>query len=119
MFSILPPLLAFQGFAALILRLTLGAVFIIWAYKRFKKDGKNKKDIIGPIEGIVGVFLVVGFLTQVAAVVSAFILGNRLVSKIKTKAFLTDGVNYYFILFIISISLIFLGAGYIAFDLPL
>lgn len=114
MFSIFPPLLYLSGFAPLFLRLTLGSVFVLWAYKRFKTD-----KIKSIPEGLIGICLILGLATQLAALIAAIILGIRLVKKIKEKAFLTDGVNYYLILFIISISLIFTGAGFIAFDLPL
>ncbi len=123
MFSIFPPLLSYQLFAPLLLRVTLGIIFIIWSRDKFKKRitkiGLNKETSIATLEGIIGIFLIVGFLTQVVALASAIILGKRLFSKIRSKAFFTDGVNYYFILFIISICLIFTGAGFIAFDLPL
>ena len=123
MFSIFPPLLSYQLFAPLLLRVTLGIIFIIWSRDKFKKRitkiGLNKETSIATLEGIIGIFLIVGFLTQVVALASAIILGKRLFSKIRSKAFFTDGVNYYFILFIISICLICTGAGFIAFDLPL
>lgn len=125
MLSIFPPLLAFYGFSAFLLRLTLGIIFIIWSYNKYKScresRGNKSTSFMASIalEGIVGILLIVGFLTQAVALISAFIFGIELIKKIKSKAFLTDGVNYYFILFIISISLIFTGAGYIALDLPL
>jgi len=114
MFSIFPPLLSYSGFAPFLLRLTLGAVLGVWAYKNFKTDKK-----LSILEGILGALLVLGLFTQLASLVTAILLGTRLFSKIRSKTFLTDGVNYYLILFIISICLIFTGAGYLAFDLPL
>ena len=114
MFSIFPPLLTFSSIAPLLLRLTLGVVFVLWAYRKIKI---NKYQAI--LEGIIGVLLVFGFITQLASLFATIILGIRLVKKIKEKAFLTDGVNYYLILFVISISLIFTGAGFLALDLPL
>jgi len=114
MFSIFPPLLSYSGFAPLLLRLTLGAVLVVWAYKNYKTDIK-----LSVLEGILGALLILGLFTQLASLATAILLGIRLFSKIKAKTFLTDGVNYYLILFIISICLIITGAGYLAFDLPL
>lgn len=114
MFSILPPLLSFSSLAPLLLRITLGLVFIFWSIKKFK----NEK-VVSILEGIIGATLFIGFATQLVALIAAIILGYKLVRKILAKSFFTDGVNYYFILFIISISLIVTGAGFVAFDLPL
>lgn len=119
MLSIFPNLFFLEGFAPLFLRLTLGAVFILWAYGAFKKSGSYFKPLIAILEGVIGIFLVLGFLTQIAALVSAILLAVRLGHKIKQKAFFTDGINYYFILFIISVCLILTGPGFFAADLPL
>ena len=43
----------------------------------------------------------------------------KLSKKVKDRAFLTDGVNYYIILLVLAISLLFSGPGFLAFDLPL
>ena len=114
MFSIFPPLLTYSGLAPLLLRLTLGAVLALWAYGKYKTDKK-----VAGLEAVLAIALIVGIFTQLAALFTAILLGTRLYSKIKAKAFLTDGVNYFLILFIISICLIVTGAGYLAFDLPL
>lgn len=119
MFSIFPPLLSFSGLSPLLLRLTLGLVMLFWAFNKFKAHKTGGITAVSIIEALVGISLFVGFMTQVAAFISAIILGIRLVKKIRNRAFFTDGVNYYFILFVIAISLIFTGAGFIAFDLPL
>ena len=119
MLSIFPSLLAFEGFAPLLLRLVLGAIFIFWAYGKLKKRDGSKEIALGGLEAIIGISLVLGFLTQISALIAAIIFLIRIVQKIGSKAFLTDGINYYFILFIISVCLLFTGAGFIAFDLPL
>ena len=85
--------------------------------KCVRKD--NKEIVGGIIEAIIGVFLIVGFLTQLVALISVVILFIHIIAKIKKKEFLTDGVNYYLILLFISLALLLTGAGFIAFDLPL
>lgn len=119
MLSIFPPLLAYSGFSALLLRLVLGIVLVLWSQKEYKKSAGERSVYESIIQGILGIFLIVGFLTQISALFTAIFLGFKLFKKIQRKAFLTDGLNYYLILFIISISLIFTGAGYFALDLPL
>ncbi len=117
MFSFFPPLLAFSGFAALLLRVTLGVIFFLWGREKYRSVDGNKSYAI--LEMLIGILLAIGYMTQFAAFIALLILGKRLIGKIKHKALFTNGINYYFILFIISLSLIFTGAGYIAFDLPL
>ncbi len=119
MLSLFPSLLALEGFAPLLLRLTLGAVFIAWAYRDFKASPSTRDKVWIVVYDIIAISLIIGLYTQLSALASAIILGSRLFKKIREKAFLTDGVNYYLILFIISLSLLLTGPGFIAFDLPL
>ena len=119
MLSFFPSLLVLEGFAPLLLRIALGSVFVFWAYRKLRSRENTKRIIGGAIEAIIGVFLIVGFLTQLAALISAIILSIHIIAKIKKKEFLTDGVNYYLILLFISLALLLTGAGFIAFDLPL
>jgi len=114
MLSIFPPLLSYSGFAPMLLRLLLGTILVLWAYNHFKT-----KEKIYILEGVLGALLIIGLATQLAAFVSTILLGVRIYFKIRSKNFLTDGVNYYLVLFVISLGLIVSGAGYLAFDLPL
>ena len=119
MLSIFPSLLMLQQFSPLLLRLTLGIIFILWGYKEWKSHNIGKKSALGIFEIILGILLVIGLFTQFAALLSSIVFIRKLVGKIAKKAFFTDGVNYYFILLIISICLLISGPGLFAFDLPL
>jgi len=119
MLSIFPYLLSYQQCAPLLLRLTLGAIFLYWAYKNFSVKGEKRNIYKVIIETVVGVLLVIGLFTQVAALVATIVFVVHIVTKIKKKQFLSDGINYYLILLVISISLILMGPGRLAFDLPL
>lgn len=121
MLSLFPSLLTYELLAPFFLRLTLGLVLLRWGWKGLKAGRGDDKQagLLGIIDTLAGVLLVAGFLTQFAALVAIIILGAKLVGKIMTKAFFTDGVNYYFILFVIALSLLFTGPGFFAFDLPL
>lgn len=118
MFSLFPSLLSFGILAPLMLRLVLGATVIHFAFTHIKKR-EHVPVIFGIIQAIAGVLLCVGLLTQLAAFVCVIIFGLLIIKKFTQKALFTDGVNYYVILFIIALSLIFSGPGYPAFDLPL
>ncbi len=120
MLSIFPSLLSWGEVSPLLIRLALGLVFVHWAYVAFRKHGADSQTkIISIIEGIAGLLIVVGLWTQVATLILAIDLVVRLIKKIQAKSFLTDGVNYYLILLILSLSLLVTGAGILSVDLPL
>ena len=123
MLSIFPSLLILGGFAPPLLRLTLGTIFLFWSYKAFSQKKQGARDssttILSILEGLAGILLILGLFTQLAALVCIIILGSRLLKKIQEKAFFTDGVNYYFILFIIAVSILLTGPGFIGLDHPL
>lgn len=119
MLSFFPLLFTYQEFAPFLLRITLGAVLVFWSYKRLKSRNSPFSSGLGIIEGIIGILLVIGFLVQIASLISAIIFLIKLIKKIQTKSLFTDGVNYYFILLVISLALLVLGPGRFAFDLPL
>jgi uncharacterized membrane protein YphA (DoxX/SURF4 family) len=119
MLSLFPSLLTYEQVAPFLLRITLGCVLIFWSYGKLRSRKNTGMTIVGTVDGIIGVLLVIGLYVQVAVLVSAVILFFRIIKKIQTRSLFTDGVNYYFILFIISLSLLVLGPGILAFDLPL
>ena len=112
-----PELLYLSLLAPFLLRIVLGITFIYFGYERLAKKKEEKPLAI--VKMAVGILFVLGLFTQVVSLVALCILGFRLVQKIRHKAFLTAGVNYYLILFVIALSLLFTGAGAWAMDLPL
>jgi len=120
MLSIFPHLFTWSLVSPLLIRLTLGGVFLHWSYKGLKESkGKPKSKILGIVGGIAGILLVIGLYTQLAAIVAILILGFCTIKKMREGKFFTDGVNYYFLLLVMAVSLLFTGAGFWAFDLPL
>ncbi len=120
MFSLFPSLLGLESLAPFFLRLTLGAVFIYWGYIVLKKQNQgNKQRARASLEVLIGISFILGYLTQLGSLLALIILGTQLITKVRSKAFLTDGINYYLVLFVISLSLLFTGPGSFAFDLPL
>lgn len=113
-------LLTWQQAAPTLIRWTLAAVFLHWAYREFRTPGASARTkIVATIEAVAGILLVIGLWTQAAALVIVIDLIGRLIGRIQRKAFFTDGVNYYFILLVLAASLLVLGAGFFAFDLAI
>ena len=120
--SLFPYLFTFDQAAPFILRIVLGITLAYFGYRKIQKRGKSSGSnsiIYGAIEIIIAIFLVIGLFTQLAAILNAVILIIKLGYKIRDRAFLTDGINYYILLLAIAIAVIFLGPGWFAFDLPL
>lgn len=123
MLSIFPSLLSWQLVSPLIIRLTLASILIFWSYRSFAKYKKEEPDInkkvVRLIESLCGLLLIVGLWTQLVALIIIIDLIIRLYNKYTDKALFTDGINYYLILLVLAISLLFTGPGFIAFDLSL
>jgi len=123
MLSIFPSLLSWQLVSPLIIRLTLASVLIFWSYRSLTKHKKEELDInkkvVRLIESLCGLLLIAGLWTQLVALVIIVDLIIRLYNKYTDKALFTDGINYYLILLVLAISLLFTGPGFIAFDLSL
>lgn len=120
MLSLFPSLLTYQMLSPLLVRLVLGAIIIHLAYKVLRHghlDTKNK--ILAYFEVLLGILLVIGLFVQGAAIFVALIFLIRIIGKIQKRAFLSDGINYYLILFVLALTLLVSGAGFLAFDLPL
>ncbi len=122
MLSLFPWLLTYQEFSPLLLRLTLGIVFLFWAYRRTRREDKESKGMkmaCVAFEAFLGICLVIGFLTQLIALLTTLVFLTHLVRKVKNRAFLTNGINYYFILLVISLCLLLTGPGAFSIDMPL
>lgn len=119
MLSIFPSLLVLEQFAPLLLRLTIGIIFIFWGYRAWKRRESSKEYAYGIFEIVLGILFVLGLFTQFAALIASIIFIRELIAKVKVRAFFTDGVNYYFLLLIISVCILISGPGLFSFDLPL
>ena len=120
MISVFPSLLVFQLLAPFILRITLASVILFWSVQEFKKKNPDiKQRVITLIKTLCGLSILLGLWTQVGALIAVVYFATKLYSKFKRKELFSDGINYYFILFVIALSLLFTGPGVFAFDLPL
>jgi hypothetical protein len=114
MLSLLPELLFLSPFAALLIRVTAAIVFGYAAWKHFSTPG-NAVRSVALVEGICAALLFVGAYTQAAALFGVVILAiHGLKSSLRTLPTSTA-----LLLLILCLSLLVLGAGPFAFDLPL
>lgn len=112
--SIFPQLFTYSLFAIFLMRITLALVFIKIAFRR-----KNKKiNYLFIPEIISALFVLFGLYTQIAVLFIWFfvIIEKYIDSKYETEKTSTETL---ILLEVFSISLLFLGAGAFAFDMPL
>ena len=98
MLSLFPTLLTYQLLAPTLLRLALGFVFVNFGFTKIGRQKTQKRlffETIGfrpgiayvwaiaLIEIVAGLFLIAGFLTQIAALVSAIIVAIAILLKKK------------------------------------
>ncbi len=122
MLSLFPSLLTYGLVAPLVIRIVLGGTLIHFGYRKMLNKGEStgsNSPTYGALEIIIGLFLLVGLFTQLAALLNAIILLIKLGYKVKQGLFLSDGVNYYVLLLAMAFSLLFTGPGFFALDLPL
>ena len=133
MLNTFPDLLAFGLIAPLILRIAVGAMFLnagvkklrqrTWVFALFErlnlKPASTYTIAFGVLECVAGALLIVGFLTQIAALITLLISAFALYSKSKHPEQTPGSRGVFFLLLVISLSLLFSGAGFFAFDLPL
>ena len=117
MLSIFPQLFNYSYFAPFILRVALAFILLANGYSQMGESGKFQK-AFGITKILGAVFFVAGFLTQPTAIlVGVAVLAEILRLKIKKISIPTKGLK--FLILAIAVSLILLGPGIFALDLPL
>jgi uncharacterized membrane protein YphA (DoxX/SURF4 family) len=134
MLSIFPELLSYGIVSTTIIRILIGVCLIFFGYITLfkKKDQFSEKMetnnypfgyaapwIFGLAEFIVGTFLILGFLTQIAAIISAYIFLNLSIIENDKREIFKQTPLFYIVLIIISLSLLLSGPGIFAIDFPL
>jgi len=129
-----PELLVYSFWAPFILRVVAGFVFInlgVFAFKNEKErwiaslsalkvpSPKVAVKIFGLIEIAGGVMLILGFYTQIAALVLAIVTFAEAYIEYKEPLILKRNFVFYILLLSILLSLLLSGAGAYAIDLPL
>ncbi len=134
MLTVFPQLLNYHLVAPFILRVVLGFILVNLGYQKFKSERARWEKTfetlrLKPKEGFVtgfalieilgGVALIIGFYTQIAALVFVVITFIELYIEQKEEALIKRDAVFYLLLLAIALSLLFTGAGFFAFDLPL
>lgn len=134
MLSIFPELFTFSFIGITIVRFTVGVVLLYIGLMTtgikkttYKNNFKLKEYpfsniipvVFGVVEIITGIFLMSGFLTQLMAIIAIYLFLNLIfIEKHVGRAF--DYPNLFYVaMILICISVLFLGPGIFAFDLPL
>lgn len=139
-----PDLLILGFFAPFLLRVAIGLFFVWMAYQHiFKKQSEicealhtrpfiipALSSVVRPLapyfvwifsigEAVIGVMFIVGFFTQIAALLSIIVLVKMIVFRKYLREIAFYSPATYLVLIAISFSLLLSGAGALAFDLPL
>ena len=118
-FAFFPELLNFQIVAPFLLRITVGLFLIYLGYKRYKKP----YNFSAVLYVIVGAFLVLGWYTQISAIVAILVLKldfylDFWINK-SSKPISEETWALYTIAIVVLLSLLLTGPGFLAMDLPL
>jgi len=129
-----PELLTYSLLAPFILRLMVGVIFINLGMLAFKGEKErwqislntlnipNPKlavKIFGGLEVIGGVMFILGFYTQIAALILGLLVFAEAYVEYKDPAILKRNFVFYSLILAIVVSLLLSGAGAFAIDLPL
>ena len=134
MLSIFPQLFSYALIVPLVFRVVVGVTFTVFGYvniaerfteksvmlERFKlKPGKVWLWITIALEIVGGILLLVGLYTQVASLILSILLLLAALAQYKHKNVFGFSVGFFLILFLVTLSLLFLGPGFYAIDKPL
>lgn len=135
MVSVFPQLFDYSFLAISVLRITLGAIFILFAYGKLFRERTERIaffdklslrpaivffSIVTGLEFLAGIFLTIGLFTQVMALVTGTLMVFATLIKWRRPDVLPyNTVEFYVLLAIVSFSLTFLGPGSFSLDLPL
>lgn len=130
-----PEILFLEPLAPFILRVTAGIIFLLIGYSHLTKErregiasdlevkwgvvGTYSAWIFGGAEVLVGISLILGFLTQIGAIIGGIAALKLLWFRKIYPRLAPDSSAFYTLLLAICLSLLFTGAGAFAIDLPL
>lgn len=129
-----PELLTFTLIAPLILRVALGLTVFNLGKLKFTSESEGARwkilfetigfkpanfflKLIAWIEVLAGIMLIIGSFTQIVAIVLAIMYFCQAILEYKENALVKRTLPFYILLFAISLSLVFTGAGLFAIDM--
>jgi uncharacterized membrane protein YphA (DoxX/SURF4 family) len=113
--SLLPQLFFLAPFSLIITRGALAALLFIAAKEQWSPQATALSRLLIGIEGVIGVALALGFMTQAAAIATLVICGIWIMSP-QMRPYPLSSV---LLAIVMAITLILSGAGLFAIDLPL
>ena len=134
MLSPFPELFAFGWFAPTIIRLVLGIFFVRFGISKLRSEKSEKLTFFelagfpraniflllsAWIEIAGGILLIVGFYTQVTAIILALFMAGAVFIKWRKPELLKNDMEFYILILAATATLIISGAGALAFDIPL
>lgn len=120
--SLFPDLFSYSMLGVFAVRAILGCTLLTLGIHEIKRRNTESSRLVlysGILKSLAGALILIGLGTQVGALIAIVILAIHIALKVKNKQFLSDGINYYVILFVLACSILVLGPGAFAFDLPL
>ncbi len=134
MLSVFPTLLSYSLLVPFVFRLVVGILFVVFGYTNITKKRENTIAlltglkiksttswlwIIALVEMVGGLLLIVGLYTQVLALIFSVMIILKIWLKKKNSEAVSLSKGTLLLLLLITTSLLFLGPGFYAFDLPL
>lgn len=129
-----PDLLTYAIIAPFLIRVVAGVVFIDLGGLLFRgekgqfantfkilkiPDPQKAVKILGTLEIVGGISLVIGIYTQISALILSLITLTEIYIEYKNPTILKRSLVFYILLFVMTLSLLFTGAGAFAVDIPL
>ena len=130
-----PELLILGLLAPFLLRVALGALFLHAGWSHLSRENRAEAAsklrlewgalgtyfiwIVGVAEVLAGLALLVGFLTQIAALVGVLIALKLLYIRKHYPVIASGSVEFYILVIAMCLSLLLSGAGALAIDIPL
>lgn len=129
-----PDLLTFSQMSPLILRVVLGLIIINLGFLKLGKEKIAWRElfetinllparilvkVLAVIEIIGGLILIIGAYTQLTSIIFAILFFCEAILEYRESNLEKRNLTFYILMFTISLSLVFLGAGAFALDLPL
>ncbi|HEY9585069.1 MAG TPA: hypothetical protein VJJ02_00550 [Candidatus Paceibacterota bacterium] len=126
MLSLFPDLLDWSWYVPFVFRVILGAYFCHIGFTLIQHEGhtEHKNDrstwiFLGALLFLLGLLFVVGLYAQALGSTGFALSLFALYLRAKKSHHVRESLQFYFLFGIVSLSLVFLGAGPYAFDLPL
>ena len=130
-----PELLVLGLLAPFILRFSFGLILLASGWRGLSKENRGAAVIqlapswavlgtyfvwyITLAEIVAGIMLVLGFLTQIAALIGIILMLNLFFVRKQLTAIAPQSISFYILAVAICLSLLLSGAGTLAIDLPL